>query len=179
MRKVIFSLGLTLDGYIARLDGSVDFLFMPKGYSMAPFLKTVDTVIMGRKTYEVAKAMGGGFDRKVGYYVVSRSLPPGKRDGVTFTADSPADLIAKVRKEQGKDIWLMGGGELTRDFLRAGLIDEVHLGIVPVLLGEGIPAFPAGFPQCEFNLLENKAYAQGFVSLKYERRRDKAQKSSR
>jgi dihydrofolate reductase len=178
MRKIIFSLGLTLDGYIARLDGSVDFLFMPKDYSMAPFLKTIDTIIMGRKTYEVVKAMGGSFAGKIAYYVMSRSLPPGKRDGVTFTADSLADLIAKVRKEQGKDIWLMGGGELARDFLRAGLVDEVHLGVVPVLLGEGIPAFPAGFPQCDFNLLENKTYSQGLVSLKYERRQAKLKKGS-
>lgn len=145
---------------------------------MAPFLKTIDTVVMGRKTYEVGKAMGASFTGKTAYYVMSRSLPPGKRDGVAFTADSPADLIVELRKQQGKHIWLMGGGELARDFLGAGLIDEVHLGMVPVLLGEGIPAFPAGFPQCDFKLLENKGYSQGFVSLKYERRRDKAKKRS-
>lgn len=178
MRKVILTLGLTLDGYIARPDGSVDFLFMPRDYSMAPFLKTIDTVIMGRKTYEVGKAMGGSFAGKIAYYVISRSLPSGKREGVIFTADSPADLTAQLRKEQGKDIWLMGGGELTRAFLRADLVDEVHLGIVPALLGEGIPAFPAGFPQRDFTLLENKAYSQGFVSLKYERRRDKSHNRS-
>ena len=171
MRQVVLGLGISIDGYIARLDGSVDFLFMPKDYSMAPFFKRVDTAVMGRKTYEIAKSMGGGVDDKMQNYVMSRSLPPGKREGVTFTAESPLDLVDRLRKLEGKDIWMMGGGELARDFLRADLIDELYLGIVPVLLGEGIPLFPSGFPQRDFTLLENKTYSQGLISLKYGRRR--------
>lgn len=177
MRKVILALGLSIDGYIARLDGSVDFLFMPKDYSMAPLFSRIDTVIMGRKTYEVGKAMGGSFGGKITYYVMSHSLPPGKREGVIFTADSSAELVARLRKQQGKDLWLMGGGELARDFLQADLIDEIQLGVIPVLLGEGIPAFPAGFPQRDFSPLECKTYSQGLLSVKYERRRDGPEKS--
>jgi len=170
MRQVVLGLGISLDGYIARLNGSVDFLFMPRDYSMAPFFKMIDTAIMGRKTYEVAKSMGGGgFGSKMVYYVMSRSLPPGERDGVTITSESPVDLVTRLRNIKGKDIWMMGGGELARDFLRADLIDEVYLGIVPVLLGEGIPLFPSGFPQREFTLLENKTFSQGLISLKYAR----------
>jgi dihydrofolate reductase len=78
-------------------------------------------------------------------------------------------LLAEFRKQPGKDIWLMGGGELARDFLKADLVDELYLGIVPVLLGSGIPLFPSGFPQREFELLENKTYSKGLVSLHYER----------
>jgi len=174
MRKVVLALGTSLDGYIARGDGSVDFLFMPRDYSMAPFFKRVDVAIMGRKTYEVAKAMGGGDFSKMEPYVMSRSLPAGKREGLTFTSEEPLNLVARLRKADGKDIWMMGGGELARAFLQADLIDEIHLGILPVLLGEGIPLFPSGFPQREFALAENKAYSRGLLALKYERARASA-----
>lgn len=173
-RKVVLGLGISLDGYIARPDGSVDFLFMPKDYSMAPFFQTIDAAIMGRKTYDVAKAMGGGgFGGKTLWYVMSRTLPPGEREGMIFTQQSPSSLVALLRKKEGKDIWMMGGGELGREFLRADLIDRLYLGVVPVLLGEGIPLFPSGFPQRDFALLENKSYSKGLIALKYERVRAK------
>lgn len=178
-RRVILGLGISLDGYIARLDGAVDFLFMPKDYSMGPFFKTIDTLIMGRKTYDVAKAMGGGFDGKMPTYVMSRTLPQGEREGVIFTQESPAGLVAHLRKKNGKHIWMMGGGELARDFLKADLIDELYLGIVPVLLGEGIPLFPSGFPQRNFALVENKSYSRGLIGLKYERVRTKPKRKKK
>jgi dihydrofolate reductase len=180
MRKVVLGLGISLDGYIARLDGSVDFLFMPKDYSMGPFFKTIDTAIMGRKTYEVGLKMGGASafgGSSTAYYVMSRSQPPGGRDGVTFTNQAPAELIAQIRKRRGKNIWHMGGGELAREFLKADLVDEIHLGVVPVLLGEGLPLFPSGFPERNFALLENKSYSKGLITLKYERVRKKAKLS--
>jgi dihydrofolate reductase len=175
MRRIVLGLGISLDGYIARHDGSVDFLFMPKDYSMAPFFKTIDTAIMGRKTYEEGLRMGGGSFSSPGMncFVFSRSLPSGEREGVTIVKDSPSDLVAMLRKRKGKSIWLMGGGELARDFLKADLVDELYIGIVPVLLGEGIPLFPAGFPQREFSLLENKSYSKGLIALKYQRVRSK------
>ena len=177
MRKIILGLGISLDGYIARLDGSVDFLFMPKDYSMAEFFASIDTAILGRKTYDVAKAMGGGFGGNVKYYAMSRTLPAGEKDGLIFTRESPAALVEKLRRQKGKDIWLMGGGELARDFLRADLVDELYIGIIPVLLGEGIPLFPSGFPQRNFALTENKTFSRGMISLKYRRVRSKGKKS--
>ena len=179
MRKVILGLGISLDGYIARLDGAVDFLFMPKDYSMADFFASIDTAIMGRKTYDVAKAMGGGsFGPKMKSYVLSRALPPGEREGLTFVNSSPAALVEEIRRSNGKDIWLMGGGEVARDFLKADLVDELYLGVVPVLLGQGIPLFPSGFPQRNFELIENKTFSRGLISLKYKRVRGKAKKKS-
>ena len=179
MRKVVLGLGISLDGYIARRNGAVDFLFMPKDYSMAEFFAGVDTALMGRKTYDIAKKLGGGsFGPKMAAYVFSRKRPPGDRDGVTFTNRSPAVLVGQLRKRDGKDIWLMGGGELIRDFLKADLVDELYIGIVPVLLGEGIPLFPAGFPQREFALIENKSFSRGLIALKYKRVRSKAKKST-
>jgi dihydrofolate reductase len=77
--------------------------------------------------------------------------------------------VEELRKKKGKNIWLAGGGELTREFLKEDLVDELRLGIVPVLIGEGIPLFAAGFPQREFKLTENKTYSGGVIALKYER----------
>ena len=179
MRKVVLGVGISLDGYIARLNGDVDFLFMPKDYSMAPFFKTIGAAIMGRKTLEDGLRMSGGtfppspWDE---YYVMSRSKPPGERDGVVFTNKSPTALVSQLRKSRGKNIWLMGGGELARDFLKADLVDELYLGVVPVLIGQGIPLFPAGFPQRDFKLVENKTYSKGLISLKYRRRRTKSKR---
>jgi dihydrofolate reductase len=175
MRKVVLGLGISLDGYIARPNGSVDFLFMPKDYSMAPFFATVDVAIMGRKTLEDGlKMTGGKFDNYgIKCYVMSRSEPPGEREGYEITNQTPEVLIGEIRKHKGKNIWMMGGGELAREFLKADLIDAMELGVVPTLIGEGIPLFPAGFPQLKFKLLENKAYSQGLLVLKYERDRRK------
>jgi dihydrofolate reductase len=175
MRNVVLGLGISLDGYIARLNGAVDFLFMPKDYSMGPFFATVDTALMGRKTLDAGLRMSGGSlpRSNMPRYVFSKSKPPGERDGVIFVNETPATLIRKLRRRPGKDLWLMGGGELARDFLNADLIDRLYLGIVPVLLGEGIPLFPSGFPQRDFTLLENKSYSQGLIAVKYERSRPK------
>src|SRR5262250_234476 len=172
-RKVILGLGISLDGYIARPDGSVDFLFMPKDYSMGDFFKTIDTAVLGRKTYDDGLKMGGSFTGKTKYYVFSRTLPPGERNHVTFTNESPGAVVAEIRKTPGKHIWLMGGGVLIRDFLKEDLVDELYIGVVPTLVGEGIPLFPAGFPQREFDLIENKTYSQGLIALRYERARNR------
>ena len=178
MRNVVLGLGISLDGYIARADGSVDFLFMPKNYSMGPFFATIDTALMGRKTYDVALKMGGGSynDSGLRSYVFSHSQPPGERGGLTFVNESPKTFVEKLRKSPGKNIWLMGGGELVRDFLKEDLVDELYIGVVPVLIGEGLPLFPPGFPQRKFSLLENKTFSKGMIALKYTRIRPKTRK---
>lgn len=187
MRKIVLGLGISLDGYIARPDGGVAFLDMAtkesgpprKSYSMGPFFKTVDVAIMGRKTYEVGlKLSGGKFDSYgMKCYVCSRSQPPGERGGVTFVSDSPKALVEMLRKQPGKNIWHMGGGELAREYLKDDLIDELYIGVVPILIGEGIPLFPSGYPQREFRLLENGTYSKGLIALRYERLRTKKAES--
>jgi dihydrofolate reductase len=182
MRKVILAVGVSLDLYIARLDGSVDFLIMPQDFwtkVMAPFSKSVDTAIMGRKTYDVSMKMGGfGHAPSMDYYVFSRTQPEGRRDSCTFTRKSPVEVIQALRNHpdkklaSAKNIWAMGGGELARQLLIADLVDEIHLGVVPVLIGEGIPLFPAGSPQRDFELVENKSFSHDLVSLKYRRIRE-------
>lgn len=176
MRKIVLGLGISLDGYIARPDGSVDFLFMPKDYSMASFFKTIDTAFMGRKTYEAGLRMTGGKFSNFGLkcYVLSRTLAPGERQGVTIVNAPPGLFVESLHKQKGKNIWHMGGGELAHAFLEDDLIDEIYLGVVPKLIGEGIPLFPPGYPERHFRLLENKTFSQGLISLKYERVRTKA-----
>ena len=173
MRKVILGLGISLDGYIARPDGAVDFLFMPKDYSMGPFFASIDTALMGRKTYEVALKMGGSFGGSMVSYVFSNTLPAGERDGVIFTRESPAVVVEKLRRSRGKHIWLMGGGELARDLLKADLVDELYIGVVPTLIGEGIPLFPPSYPQREFALEKNETFSKGLIALTYRRVRSR------
>src|SRR5947207_2826552 len=100
MRKVVLGLGISLDGYIARRDGAVDFLFMPKDYSMGPFFATIDTAVMGRKTYDVALKMGGGSYGGSGMksYVFSHSQPPGVLCGVSFGNGSSMCCFYRLRK---------------------------------------------------------------------------------
>jgi len=181
MRRIMLALGISLDGYIARPDGSVDFLFMPKDYSMAPFFKTIDAALMGSKTYLAGLRMSGGKINTYGIetYVLSRSLPPGERDGLIFTNAAPHEIAASLRERKGKNIWHMGGGQLAREFLKEDLIDEIHLGIMPKLIGAGIPLFPSGFPERHFNLLESKTYGQGMVFLRYDRSRAKSKPSAK
>ena len=115
---------------------------------------------------------GGSFGAEMPTYIFSRSKPRGRRDGVEFVNESPASLIERLRKSPGKDIWMMGGGELARE-LKADLIDALYLGIVPTLPGAGIPLFPSGFPQRDFKLVENKSFSKGLIALRYKRARAK------
>ena len=146
---------------------------------MAPFFKTVDVAIMGRKTLDDGlKMTGGKFDNYgIKCYVMSGSLPPGERDGYEVTRQSPQALVTELRESAGKDIWLMGGGELALEFFRADLVDEIYLGVVPVLLGDGIPLFLRGHPQRDFKLLESRSYSRGLVTLRYSRKRESNRRS--
>ena len=178
-RNVILGFGMTLDGYIARRDHSFDYLVLDKEGEklMAEFFATVDTTIMGRKTATVTAKMQKDVEMPempgVGNYVFSRKWKAGPRKGFTVVNESPAAFLKRLRKRPGKHVFLMGGGELARSFLKEDLVDELYLGIVPILLGSGIPGFPAGFPQRDFKLTECKSYSSG-VSLRYQRVREKA-----
>lgn len=177
MRKVIYAVGTSLDGYIARLDGSLDFLHLrPSNYSMAPFFETIDVGLMGRKTYDAGLRIAAGKFESHGLrcYIFSRSLPEGERDGAIFVREELKTFVEELRQKKGKDIRLIGGGELTREFLKDDLVDELYLGIRPVLIGDRIPLFAAEFPQREFALTGAKTYSGGVIVLKYERMRGKA-----
>jgi dihydrofolate reductase len=179
-RKVILGFGISLDGYIARRNGAMDFLVIDEEGEalMADFFSKIDTTIMGRKTAAVTEKM-----RKQGEipdtpgisnYVVSRRWKPGKRAGFEVVGGSLKAFVSKLKRRAGKNIYLGGGGELVRSFLQEDLVDELFIGVSPVLLGDGIPGFPGKFPQRDFRLTECKAYSDGSVGMRYERMRARA-----
>jgi dihydrofolate reductase len=178
-RKIILGFGISIDGYIARRNGAMDYLVIDKeGESvMVDFFAKIDTTIMGRKTAVgmVKMRKSGEMPETPGIanYVVSRRWKPGKRDGFEVVNGSLTALVRKLKRRQGKDIYLGGGGELCRSFLQEDLVDELFIGVGPVLLGDGIPGFPGKFPQRDFRLTECKSYANGSVGLRYERIRTK------
>jgi dihydrofolate reductase len=161
----------------------VDFLIMPPESQkmMAEFFATIDTILFGRKTLEARDKMAGG-EAPAGpwqTYVFSRTLVPGSRCGITITNQTPLEFVQEIRTRPGKHIFHMGGGELARSFLEEDLVDELWLGIVPVLLGQGIPLFPAGFPQRNFKLTACDSMSRGLVSVKYTRVRPKQKRDWR
>jgi dihydrofolate reductase len=179
LRRVILGFGISIDGYIARRNGAMDYLVIDKEGEalMADFFAKIDTTIMGRKT-----ALGMVKMRKSGEmpempgmstYVFSRRWKPRRRDGFEVVRGSLTAFVRKLKRRQGKDIYLGGGGQLCRSFLQEDLVDELFLGVSPVLLGNGIPGFPGKFPQRDFKLTECKSYSNGSVALRYERIRTK------
>jgi len=176
-RKVILGFGISLDGYIARRNGDLDFLGIDQEgeAAMADFFAGIDTTIMGRKTASgwVKMRASGEIPETPGLanYVISRRWKPGNRPGFEVVNGSLTGFVKKLKRRRGKDIYLGGGGELARSFLQEDLVDELYIGVGPLLLGDGIPGFPGKFPQRDFRLTECKAYANGSVGLRYERNR--------
>ena len=182
MREVVLGLGISLDGYIARPNGAVDFLFMPKDYSMAPFFASIDTRHHGPQDprRRPANERRLTFSELVHDHLRLLAFPPARRARWSHLHSSIArrPRPSSCVSSRGRNIWHMGGGELAREFLKADLVDELHLGIVPVLLGEGIPLFPGGFPQRDFSLVANKTYSKGLIALEYKRARPRAKGKS-
>ena len=178
-RKIILGFGISIDGYIARRTGAMDFLVMDKAGEtvMADFFAKIDTTIMGRKTAAVVAKMRTSGEMpetpSMATYVISRRWKPGKREGFEVVSGSLTAFVRKLKRRPGKDIYLGGGGELVRSFLREDLVDELFLGVSPVMLGDGIRGFPGKFPQRDFKLTECKSYPNGSVALRYERMRSK------
>ncbi len=176
MRKVIYSVASSLDNYIARPDGSVDWLIMDgTDYGMSEFFGSIDAVLLGRKTYEFAlahaprptktrkKSSGSGMKS----YVFSRTIKNAPDDGAHIVPDDAGEFVRSLKAEAGKDIWLMGGGELARSLFAEGVVDEVSLNIHPVLLGSGIPLFPVIGSQIDLELLDCTAHQNGCLQVSY------------
>ncbi len=171
MRKITFGLANSLDNYLARKDHAVDWLRWSKEAAAltADYWKTIDTVLMGRKTYEVALQHSRG---KMPYpgmktYVFSRTLKPESHGEITILAEDAVGFVRRLKNADGKDICLMGGGELARSLFEAGLIDELTLNIHPVLLGSGIPVFHTMNRQIDLEFLDCRTFTNGCVCLSY------------
>ena len=178
MRKVVFGGANSLDNYFARKDHSVDWLMWSDeaGEIMKDMWSRFDVMIMGRKTWEAsaanfseaelesAKEMSSGMKT----YIFSRSKPagPAPGGGEVVNADI-ADFVREIKEQSGKDIMIMGGGEIGSALLDAGLIDEIGFNIHPVLLGSGIPIFHEMSRQTDLELIESKVFKNGCVYVLY------------
>ena len=171
MRKVTYGGAISLDGYLAGPNEEIDWLRWTEDSAKisAETFKGVDTMLMGRKTFEFAQRMGGGPKLKgVKTYVFSRTMErmPDGADG-ELISDDVADFVRRIKSETGGDILVMGGGELGTALIDASLVDEIGFSIHPVLLGGGIPAFRELSKRVELELVETRAIAEGCVLLQY------------
>jgi dihydrofolate reductase len=177
MRKVIFGGANSLDNFIAREDGAVDWLLWSDEVAeiMKEFWPRFDCIVMGRKTYDVAMQGAPKTKRKkaknpfgeMKTYVFSRTLKPGENDGAEIVAEDPGKFVRKLKKQKGKDICIMGGGEIARPLFEAGVIDEIGFNIHPVLLGSGVPLFHKMKRQIDLELLECRPMKTGCVYVSY------------
>lgn len=170
MRKVTFGGASSLDNFIATKDDSVDWILWNKeaGEIMRDYWKTIDTIVMGRRTYEVAARSGskGGYSG-IKTYVFSRTIKKASTKKLTFVSEDAASFVRRLKEEDGKDICVMGGGVLAKSLFEAGLIDEVGLNIHPVLLGSGIPLFYEMPAQIDLELVKCQQLSNGCVVVTY------------
>lgn len=159
---------MTLDGFIAGVHGEYDWIVMDPAIDFAALYKTFDTVIMGRKTYDVVLAQGGdGRMPGLDVIVFSRTLPAAHHPGLAIVHDDPGRVVAALKDKPGRDIWLFGGGLLFRLLLDARLVDTVEVSVMPVLLGSGIPLLPPG-PSSKLVLSDHRVLPKsGIVTLSY------------
>ena len=170
MRQVGYGVAMSLDGYIAAPDGGYDWITHDPDIDFDEIFNRFDTLLIGRKTFEVMLKMGdsGGSRPGIHSFVVSRSMQQENHPGVTIVRD-PIPVVQQLKAEPGKDIWLFGGGELFRSLLDAGLVDGIDAAIVPVLLGGGVPFLPAEAKRTKLVRTKLRNYEKsGIVLLEYD-----------
>ena len=186
--RVTIHMVASLDGFIARKDGRVDWLATSDefvgGDNMDPefveaFLKTIDCYVMGSRTYETAlrfeaQGLGWSYGDKRTFVLTSRDLPR-TRDTVEFHSGDLAELVNRRLRPTFRSIWFVGGSVVSAECLRLGLADEVRYSILPILIGDGIPFFEKLDTDIALHLAEVKAYKSGMVELRYDLRRHRGE----
>jgi dihydrofolate reductase len=169
VRVVTFGVGNSLDNFIARADHGTDWLSWSDQVAAisSQYWKTIDTVVMGRKTYEVAAKLGTSSYPGVKNYVFSRTLEPLRHEKVEIVASDAVVFMQTLKTQPGKGICVMGGGELAHSLFEADIIDEVAVNIHPVLLGAGVPLFLPMRKQVDLELAEHQVLKDGCVFLRY------------
>jgi len=171
-RKFVYYLAASADGFIARPDGDVAWLDHQGSagdYGMTAFYRAIDTVLMGRKTWERGLALGQTHFPGKKNYVFSKRRRSGAN--VEFVRDDVPAFAKRLRKERGKDVWICGGSALFGSFLDAGQVDEIVVHLMPVLIGEGIPLVAPRHREIPLHLLSSRRFADGVVRLRYAVRR--------
>jgi dihydrofolate reductase len=165
-RRVRYSVAMSLDGFIAGPNNEHDWIIMDPSLDFAALFKQFDTLLMGRRTFEMARQGGGDTMAGMQTIVFSRTLRQKDHPKVTVTS-KVADTIAALKDKPGKDIWLFGGGSLFRSVLDAGLIDSIEVAVIPVLLSQGVPLVPAGARSPSLRLTDSQTLPSGIVLLSY------------
>ena len=167
MRRLRYGVATSLDGFIAGPNGEYDWIVHDPAIDFVAMFAQYDTLLMGRKTYEVASEKGKSWDSfGQRWIVVSTTLKPEEHPGITILSGGIAEAVAAMKAQPGKDIWLMGGGVLFRAMLEAGLVDTVEVALMPVMLGSGVPLLPEGRRR-SLHLEESRALPSGILMLKY------------
>lgn len=172
-RKIIVEVATSADGFIARPDGDVSWLESPRlkgNYGMAAFVKTVDSILWGRKTYTKGIELGmkaGGFGPNIRNYVFSRRPQGQLLDGFEWVKKPIRTFTRGLRAQPGRNIWMMGGGEIIAAFLDEGEIDEFSIHLIPIYIGEGIPLMKPRHRSIPLELLSTKKFSDGVVHLHY------------
>jgi dihydrofolate reductase len=171
-RKVIIYLATSLDGFIAGENDDISWLSTVdrpgEDYGFTDFYKTVDTVVMGRRTYDKARTFKGPFPhRSKKCYVVSRQKS-GSDENVTFFNGNPGELIQQLKEQKGKNIFCDGGAEIIHELLQQNLVDRYIVSVIPILVGSGIALFKSGRPQQHLQLTRSTTFPSGLVQLWYE-----------
>ena len=167
MRRVRYKLAASLDGYIAGPKGEADWITMDPEIDFSAVMSQFDTLLVGRRTYEVMARAGNVSMPGMKTYVFSRTLRQGDHPQVTVVSGDAEEAVAALRTGPGKDLWLFGGGSLFRSLADAGLVDTVEIAVMPVLLGSGIPLLPGAAKRIKLALTAHKVYKTGIVSLEY------------
>jgi dihydrofolate reductase len=168
MRSVRYQVATSLDGYIAGPNGEADWIIMDPEIDFSALFEQFDTFLLGRRTFEAMARSRQGVIPGMKTFVFSRTLRQQDYSGVTIVAEGMKEIVAALRAEPGKDIWLFGGGVLFCSLLDAALVDTVEVAIIPVLLGGGIPLLPPPAKQANLKLTGQKVYSKtGIVLLEY------------
>jgi dihydrofolate reductase len=167
MRRVRYGVGMSLDGFVADVDDGMGWMTGDPGYDSKPFFASIDTVLMGRRSYEVMLRHGARSYPGLRTYVFSRTLEAADYPEVTMLADGVA-TVRRLRRGRGKDIWLSGGGVLFRSLLAADLVDTVEVGVSPILLGNGRPFLPSPGRTQKLKLTYEQAFPSGLLVLYYD-----------
>ncbi|MFD1140358.1 dihydrofolate reductase family protein [Larkinella insperata] len=167
MRNVKLFIATSLDHFIAGPNGEIDWLFTDGDFGYSAFMETVDTTLMGNETFKLTASFGDFPYKSLTNYVFTRNSDAPEEPYVNFVSGDIAAFVAELKQQPGKDIFLVGGGQINTLLLEAGLIDELQVFIHPIILGQGIPLFRPTKKMHAWQLVESRSFERGLVELHY------------